>query len=147
MQLPIAFIFGFLTDFAVSMLAVVQPTSYLQQWLFCGIGILLVAVGVSFEVTANVIVLAGEGFILAVCKICPIKFGTMKVCFDVSLVLISCILSVIFLHVVGLVVHLFIITVPCSRLLAPVMYGIPSATSLYRSGVKSCPEYKFMTSE
>lgn len=98
LQLPIAFIFGFLTDFAVSTLAVVQPASYLQQWMFCGIGILLVAVGVSFEVTANVIVLAGEGVVLAVCKICPIKFGTMKVCFDVSLVLISCILSVVFLH-------------------------------------------------
>ena len=48
--------------------------------------------------TANVITLAGEGFILAVCKICPIKFGTMKVSFDVSLVVISCILSMVFLH-------------------------------------------------
>ncbi len=48
--------------------------------------------------TADVITLAGEGFILAVCKITPLKFGTMKVIFDVSLVLISCVLSLIFLH-------------------------------------------------
>lgn len=98
LQLPIAFLFGIMTDFAVDVLSFLHPASYVQQWLLCGIGIILVAVGVSFEVTANVITLAGEGFILAVCKVCPIKFGTMKVCFDVSLVAISCILSALFLH-------------------------------------------------
>ena len=98
LQLPVALLFGLLTDFAVGTLAFLQPANYVQQWLVCGIGIVLVAVGVSFEVTADVITLAGEGFILAVCKIRPIKFGTMKVCFDVSLVVISCILSALFLH-------------------------------------------------
>ena len=87
-----------MTDLAVGALAFLHPAGYAQQWMICGIGILLVAVGVSFEVTANVIVLAGEGFVLAVCKVCLIKFGTMKVVFDVSLVVISCILSVVFLH-------------------------------------------------
>lgn len=87
-----------MTDFAVDVLSFLHPASYVQQWLLCGTGIILVAVGISFGVTANVITLAGEGFILAVCKVCPIKFGTMKVCFDVSLVAISCILSVLFLH-------------------------------------------------
>lgn len=98
LQLPIAFVFGFITDFAVSSLSGLAPAGYLQQWMFCGIGIALVSVGVSFEVTADVITLAGEGFILAVCKITPLKFGTMKVIFDVSLVMISCVLSLIFLH-------------------------------------------------
>ena len=98
LQLPIAFVFGLMTDLAVGALAFLHPAGYAQQWMICGIGILLVAVGVSFEVTANVIVLAGEGFVLAVCKVCLIKFGTMKVVFDVSLVVISCILSVVFLH-------------------------------------------------
>ena len=61
------------------------------------IGILLVAVGVSFEVKAGVVVLAGEGVVLAVCKVLPkIKFGYMKVGFDVTLVVIACILSIVF---------------------------------------------------
>ena len=98
LQLPIAIVFGFITDFAVSTLGGFAPSTYAQQWMFCGTGILLVAVGVSMEVTAEVITLAGEGFILAVCKISTLKFGTMKVIFDVSLVTISCILSLIFLH-------------------------------------------------
>ena len=96
LQLPIAFLFGLMTDLAVGALSFLHPAGYIQQWLLCGIGIVLVAVGVSFEVTANVTTLAGEGFVLAVCKVCPIKFGTMKVCFDVSLVVISCILSILF---------------------------------------------------
>ena len=44
---------------------------YLQQWLVCLIGIFLVAVGVSLEVKAGVVVLAGEGVVLAICKVLP----------------------------------------------------------------------------
>lgn len=60
-------------------------------------GILLVAAGVSLKVKAGVVVLAGEGVILAICKVFPkIKFGYMKVGFDVTLVVIACILSFVF---------------------------------------------------
>ena len=97
MQLPVAFLFGYLTDFAVWALDKVTYKTYWQQWLLCIIGILLVAIGVSFEVTANVVTLAGEGVVLAICKVCPVKFGYMKVGFDVTLVVISCILSLVFL--------------------------------------------------
>ncbi|MCC8097112.1 MAG: hypothetical protein LIO44_00800 [Eubacterium sp.] len=37
-----------------------------MQWVFCIVGIVLVAVGVSFEVVANVVTLAGEGLVLAI---------------------------------------------------------------------------------
>ena len=96
-QLPVAFLFGYLTDFAVWTLDKVTYNTYWQQWILCILGILLVAIGVSFEVAANVVTLAGEGVVLAICKVCPIKFGYMKVAFDVTLVLISCILSLVFL--------------------------------------------------
>ena len=56
----------------------------------------LVAVGVSLEVKAGVVVLAGEGVVLAICRVLPVKFGYMKVGFDVTLVVIACILSVVF---------------------------------------------------
>ena len=98
-QLPVALVFGFMTDFAVWVLRGVHYSAYWQQWVLCVIGILLVAVGVSFEVTANVVVLAGEGLVLAVCTANPkLKFGNMKVAFDVSLVVIACLLSFLFLH-------------------------------------------------
>ena len=67
-QLPVAFIFGYLTDFAVWALDKVTYHTYWQQWMLCIVGILLVAVGVSFEVTANVVTLAGEGLSLPYAK-------------------------------------------------------------------------------
>ena len=97
MQLPVAFFFGYLTDFGVWAVQGIFCNTYWQQWIVCLIGILLVAVGVSFEVKAGVVVLAGEGVVLAVCKVLPkIKFGYMKVGFDVTLVVIACILSFVF---------------------------------------------------
>ena len=97
MQLPVAIIFGYLTDFAVWAIQGIGVSSYLNQWVYCIIGILLVGTGVSFEVTAGVVTVAGEGFVLAVCKAFPVKFANMKISFDVTLVLISCILSLVFL--------------------------------------------------
>ena len=97
MQLPVAFFFGYLTDFGVWAVRGIHCDTYWQQWLVCLAGILLVAVGVSFEVKAGVIVLAGEGVVLAICKVFPkVKFGYMKVGFDVTLVKIACILSLSF---------------------------------------------------
>lgn len=96
MQLPVAIIFGYLTDFAIYTIQNLTCSSYLWQWLYCVIGIVLVAIGVSFEVVANVVTLAGEGLILAICKVFPIKFGTMKIVFDLSLVGIAIALSLIF---------------------------------------------------
>ena len=49
--------------------------------------------GVSLDVRAGVVVLAGEGAVLALCKALPVKFGTMKVGFDVTLVATACIVS------------------------------------------------------
>lgn len=97
MQLPVAFFFGYLTDFGVWAVQGITCNTYWQQWLICLIGILLVSVGVSLEVKAGVVVLAGEGVVLAVCKVLPkVKFGYMKVGFDVTLVVIACILSIVF---------------------------------------------------
>ena len=97
MQLPVAVFFGYLTDFGVWAVRGIHCSTYWQQWIVCLIGILLVAAGVSLEVKAGVVVLAGEGVVLAICKVLPkIKFWYMKVGFDVTLVVIACILSFTF---------------------------------------------------
>ena len=97
MQLPVAFFFGFLTDFGVWAVQDISCNTYIQQWIVCIIGIMLVGIGVSLEVKADAIVLAGEDVVLALCKIIPLKFGYMKVLFDFTLVLTACILSFIFI--------------------------------------------------
>lgn len=92
-QLPVALLFGYLTDFALWAVDWIQCTAYWQQWLVCLAGICLVAVGVSCEVIADAAVLAGEGVVLAVCKVAPVQFSAMKVIFDVTLVVSACALS------------------------------------------------------
>ena len=102
LQLPVALVFGALTDFSVWALQALTPSTYLMQWMFCVIGILLVGIGVSFEVTANVVTLSGEGMVLALCKAFSLKFANTKVGFDVTLVTLSSILSLLFLgHLAG----------------------------------------------
>lgn len=96
MQLPIAVFFGFMTDFSVWLLGGIVCPSYPIQWIFCLIGIILVALGVSMEVTANVITVAGEGLVLAICKVFPVKFGNMKICFDITLVVLAVLIGLIF---------------------------------------------------
>lgn len=98
MQLPVALIFGVLTDFSVWAIRGVSASSYPMQWVLCVVGILLVGIGVSFEVVANVVTLAGEGMVLALCKAFPLKFPNTKIGFDVALVVIASALSLIFLH-------------------------------------------------
>ena len=97
MQLPVAFFFGYLTDFGVWAVQGITCNTYWQQWIVCIIGILLVGLGVSLEVKAGVVVLAGEGVVRAICNVLPkVKVGYMKVGFDVTLVAIACVLSIVF---------------------------------------------------
>lgn len=97
LQFPAAILFGTMIDVAEQVIKFISPSNYFQQWIICAIGIFLVAFGVSLEVTANLVTTAGEGIVLAICKVAPVKFSNMKVAFDVTLVCISIALSFIFL--------------------------------------------------
>ena len=101
LQLPVAFVFGFMTDAAVYILGPLEPSNYAESVLFCFIGIVLVAIGVSAEVSSDTVPLAGEGLALAISRKSGVRFGTAKVSVDCSLVAISLILSIIFLHSLG----------------------------------------------
>lgn len=98
LQLPVAFIFGYLTDFAIWVLRFIHCETYWERWIVCIIGIVVIAAGVSLEVISNVVTLAGEGLSLAVCQVAPIRFGNMKIIFDISLVIVACILGLVFTH-------------------------------------------------
>lgn len=97
LQFPAAIVFGTMIDVAEYLLKPVEFSNYLEQRLLCVVGVFLVALGVSVEVMANLVTTAGEGIVLAICQVAPVKFSNMKVAFDVTLVCISIALSFIFL--------------------------------------------------
>ena len=99
LQIPVCVVFGLLIDVAGLCIEAVVPDNYFMQWLLCVCGIVLVAVGVAFEMSVGVLTLAGEGLVQALCTVLPkVKFGYMKVMVDVSFVIIAVVLSFIFLH-------------------------------------------------
>lgn len=93
LQLPASVVFGVMIDAASFVLQPLTCTSYLQQWITCIAGIVLVALGVSMEVTAGIITIANEGIVLTLSKVTGIKFSSLKMAFDISLVCISSLLS------------------------------------------------------
>ena len=96
-QVLVAVAFGEFNNLSLAIFSGLTVQYYWEQWLLCVAGIVLVAVGVSCEVAANIMTLPGEGLVLALCKLMPkAKFGYMKVTVDCSLVVIAIILSVIF---------------------------------------------------
>ncbi len=106
LQIPAAFLFGFLIDAALWLIRDVDYSTYRQQWVLVLLGVASVGFGVACQITANTLTLAGEGIVLAISNALIRKFGTkkyllfgwMKTFFDVSLVLISTVLAVVFLH-------------------------------------------------
>ena len=75
LQIPASFLFGAMIDAWGLVLQNITYSNYLQQWILCILGFVLVALGVSIEVMAKLITNAGEGVVLSICKVCPIKFG------------------------------------------------------------------------
>lgn len=102
LQFPAAILFGFTIDVAEWVIAPLPCSGYLMAWVYCALGIVFIAFGVSVEVMANLVTTAGEGIVLAICQVTSIKFGNMKMCFDVTLVCIAIVLSLLFLgHLSG----------------------------------------------
>ena len=97
LQLVVVAIFGWLIDLFLWGLDGLTYAAYGQQWMICIAGIIILGIGVSLEVTANLIPLPGEGLILSICTVLPIKFGNMKVITDISLVVAAVLLSFAFL--------------------------------------------------
>lgn len=98
LQLAVAVVFGYMTDAAVTVTAGLSANDYISQWILCLIGALLVGTGVACEVLADLIMLAGEGTVKAAVTVTGRPFPRLKVLFDCTLVVISIILSIAFLH-------------------------------------------------
>ena len=99
------FFFGSGIDFSMKMLAWLQPNSLLQQWTICLASIVVLALGVYLAVNAKVFMAAGEGIVSVLAFVIKKKFSLVKNAFDISLVLMSVVMSVYnfgFLKGVGL---------------------------------------------
>ena len=96
LQIPVSIIFGYFIDFAMILLSWVNPEEYLMKIVYLLIGCLILGVGVYMEVLADVVMLPGESFVRAIVLTWKTNFGTTKICFDVSMLVIAAVLSFVF---------------------------------------------------
>lgn len=98
LQIPVAFVFGWMTDFSNWLLSWLEPSTYLMQLGCVAIGIILVALGLSIEVSANTLMLSVDGFVKAIVMAKGTNFGKTKVGLDITLVSMSILCSLLMLH-------------------------------------------------
>lgn len=89
MQLPVSVIFGGFVDLTMAMLSFWHPDMYALRIVSLLIGCLAMAMGVSLEVIADVSMVSGEYFVHIASQRFKRDFGTVKIMFDVSLVVIA----------------------------------------------------------
>ena len=89
-------LFSGLIDLSMSALSFFQPEALWLRILSLLFGCLILALGICIEVAPDVLVVPGEGIVRALAQTTKIKFGTVKVYFDVTLIVIAGILSLLF---------------------------------------------------
>lgn len=95
-QIPLSFLFGWFTDFGIWILSPIAVDSYYMQISMVLSGIVILAFGIALAVIANVIMNSGEALVKAISDKTHKPFGDVKVFFDVSCVISSILLSLIF---------------------------------------------------
>ena len=98
LQIPISFCFGIFIDICMHyILFWLNPPTYPSMIIALLIGCVILAVGIALEVKANAAMMAGEYFVKVITRRFRGEFGYIKLGFDVTLVVIACLLSLIFM--------------------------------------------------
>ena len=101
LQVPLSFLFGYFTDFGMWLVNFIKVENYVMQLIMLFCGIIILGFGITLSVCADVIMNSGEAFVKAVSDKSGKAFGNVKVIFDVSSVIISVILSLVFFRGTG----------------------------------------------
>lgn len=93
LQIPISVLFSLSIDVFGHLLGFLVPANYALSLLTLACGIVALALGVSCTVVANVAMNSGEALVAAITSKTGWNFGYTKIGFDVSCVVIACIVS------------------------------------------------------
>lgn len=102
LQVVIGVVFGYFTTFC-NYLFTFLPTPQLLPVRLCMtlISTVLVAIGIFFYLPADIVPLAGEGFMQTVSQVTGIVFNRVKIGFDVTMVVVSLVSCLVALHKLG----------------------------------------------
>lgn len=96
LQIPLSFLFGYFTDICLWCVSPIPTDRYPYRLLTVFIGIVILGLGISLAVIANVIMNSGEAFVKAVSDTIHKEFGNVKITLDICYVVSAVILSLFF---------------------------------------------------
>lgn len=95
MQFPVAFFLSVFTDLSMWVLSGFMPELYIAKIVSLILGCVILAFGICLEVIADVTMISAEYTIQFATLRFKKEFGTIKICFDVSLVILAVLLSLL----------------------------------------------------
>lgn len=98
LQIAVNLLFSSCIDLSMGLLGWFEPAGLAPELAALVLGCAILGLGISIEVAPNVLVVPGEGVVKALTLASGKRFGSVKVAFDVTLVLCACLLSVLFGH-------------------------------------------------
>ena len=102
LQIVVNVVFSASIDVFMAMLSFYAPQQLFTRVLSAVAGCIVLAFGISVEVAPDLIMVPGEGIVAAISKVSGRRFGSVKVVFDVTLILIAALLSWLFFgNIVG----------------------------------------------
>lgn len=96
LQMGVNLIFSSFIDVSMNLMSWFDPSVWWEQILSLLLGCTILALGISIEVAPNVLVVPGEGLVKAISTVIHKRFGSVKIAFDVTLVIIALSLSFLF---------------------------------------------------
>lgn len=97
LQIVMGTIFSAFIDFSLMLVDFINPVDYASQLVVLLVSCLVIAIGVLLEIKTEVIYLPPDGIIVALSKALKKEFGKIKPYCDVTFVVITVILSMVFL--------------------------------------------------
>lgn len=98
LQLPASFLLGYFINLNMVFLDFVNPDGFILKLICLLLGCVILAFGISIEVAPDIVKIPGEGIVFTISKEKNIKFGRVKVLFDIILVLIALVISFVSFH-------------------------------------------------
>ena len=102
LQLPIGILFGLFLSFCCGlMVCLPEPSGMIMKLVLILISTVIVALGVFVYIPAGFVPLAPEGTMLAICKTTKFKFPNVKLCSDITMVVVSGITCLVVIKELG----------------------------------------------
>ena len=98
LQIVVNIVFSWFIDVSMNLLGWLEPQNIAVELIVLLLGCAVLGFGISVEVAPDVLLVPGEGLVGALTAASGRRFGSVKVAFDVTLVLISLTLSLLFFH-------------------------------------------------